>query len=226
MACPIAKAADEPLLVWYDNWLLGLSGGYANREALIQSSVTTFGNPLYYSRDASDNGWLAAVFGGYQAIHEKWLLGGEFNLEWQDIEKSHDYAFASRNVTATYRRKGMIDFSGRLGYAFCESLMPYVRLGVELSRDSLGSYFSGNSTSSVQLFNKAWIHRFLLGVGVEVPLPETCGISVRLEYDYHSKGKTIEDFGGTGIEPFLIEYYTAMQPRTYSGRVSVVWNFF
>ena len=78
MACPIAKAADEPLLVWYDNWLLGLSGGYANREALIQSSVTTFGNPLYYSRDASDNGWLAAVFGGYQAIHEKWLLGGEY----------------------------------------------------------------------------------------------------------------------------------------------------
>lgn len=211
---------------WYDNWLLGVSAGYATRKSTIQSSIQPVIGFSGYGQDVNDDGWLSAVFAGYQAVHEQWLLGGEFNLEWENIERSHNYNFSGCNVSTTYRRKGVLDFSGRLGFALAENWMPYLRVGVELSRDSLSSYFVGNTTPNVSLFNKAWIHRFILGAGAEMPIPGICGLTVRLEYDYHSKGKTIEDFGATGESITLIQYYTAMQPRTYSGRVSVVWNFF
>lgn len=209
---------------WLDNWLLGLSGGYATRKSDIDSRITTFPLVVTNVRDSSDNGWLAAGFGGYQAMLDKWLLGGEFNLEWQEIEDSHNYAFAGRNVNAEYRRKGSIALTGRIGYALTPNLLPYIRVGAEVSRDSLTSTFVGPPTSA-SIFNKAWIHRFIVGVGAEMPIPCTCGISLRLEYDYHSKGQTIEDYGSTGSGITTIEYYTAMQPRTYSGRLSVVWNF-
>jgi opacity protein-like surface antigen len=229
--CPSAFAIvleEDPFaLIWYDNWLLGVSAGYATRQGLLQSSITTNSTVLTgYSRDTSDNGWLAAIFGGYQAIHEEWLLGGEINLEWQNIEKTHRYTFYDRQVTAYYRRKGMIDFSGRVGYALTDNFMPYIRAGAEFSRDSLSSHYSGGSTANIQLYNKAWIHRFIVGIGAEMPVPGTCGITLRLEYDYHSKGKTIEDYNATGEGLTRIDYYTALQPRTYSGRLSVVWNFF
>jgi opacity protein-like surface antigen len=200
-----------------------MSGGYVTRNSVILSSVSDLTNLVGYSREGSDNGWLVAAFGGYQAINRQWLLGGEFNIEWQNIDHSHDYVFSDFDVTAKYRRKGMLDLSGRLGYALTTNFMPYVRLGVELSRDSLTSTFVGSITSGV-LNNKAWIHRFLLGMGVEMPIPGTCGITLRLEYDYHSKGKTIEDFGADIRSTEY--YYTAMQPRSYSGRLSIVWNFF
>lgn len=220
----VVYAGDFSTL-WHDNWLLGVSAGYATRKSTIQASVQPVTNFLGYGKDVNDDGWLTAIFVGYQAVHERWLLGGEFNLEWENIERSHHYNFSERNVSTDYRRKGVLDFSGRLGFALAENWMPYLRVGVELSRDSLSSYFVG-TTRSVSLFNKAWIHRFILGAGAEMPIPGVCGLTVRLEYDYHSKGKTIQDFGATGEGLTLIQYYTAMQPRTYSGRVSVVWNFF
>lgn len=224
MICPISYANWSTS--WHDNWLVGVSAGYAQRKSTVQASVQPFVGFTGYGKDVNDEGWLAAIFGGYQAVYEEWLLGGEFNLEWENIENSHHYNFAARDVSTTYRRKGLLDFSGRLGFAFAENWMPYLRVGVELSRDALSSYFVGNATPNITIFNKAWIHRFILGLGAEMPIPGMCGLTVRLEYDYHSKGKTIEDYGATGERLTLIQYYTAMQPRTYSGRASLVWNFF
>lgn len=215
---------------WYDNWLLGVSMGYADRNSVIQSSILDSNNLSGYSRESSDNGWLAAAFAGYQSIHNEWLLGVEFNLEWQNIANNiHQYAFSGRQVTAEYRRKGMLDLSGRLGYALTTNFMPYVRLGAEISRDALSSRFNGRSTPMVHLYNKGWIHRFLVGFGAEMPIPDIYGMSgmtVRLEYDFHSKGKTIQDYGATGEADSMITYSTGMQPRTYSGRLSFVWNYF
>lgn len=209
---------------WLDNWVVGVSGGYASREGDIVSSITGFRNYSAYSRSSSDDGWLGAAFIGYQSILGPLLFGGEFNLEYEMIDTSHTYAFADRHVTAEYRRKGLIDLSGRMGYAVTTNFMPYLRLGAELSRDSLISTFAGSSVPNASLYNKMWIHRFLVGLGVEMPVPDTCGMTVRLEYDFHSKGKTIETYDATGVGITLIDYYTAMQPRTYSGRISVVWN--
>lgn len=211
--------------VWLGNALLGISGGYMTRKSLVVSSVSTANNFLGYSRDASDNGWLGAGFAGYQAIHQQWLLGAELNIEWEAIEHTHRYFFATESVTAAYRRKGVFDLSGRVGYAFTPNWMPYVRVGGEISRDDLRSNFV-DSVTSINLFNKAWIHRFIVGLGAEMPIPDVPGLTVRLEYDYHSKGKTIEDYAATGTTVPILSYYTAMQPRSYSGRISVVWNFF
>jgi opacity protein-like surface antigen len=217
-----AQADLRPM--WEDNWVLGVSAGYASRESDIGSSITLFRNFSAYSRNSSDDGVLGAVFVGYQFVNGPLLAGGEFNLEWENINNSHTYDFSNRQVTAEYRRKGLIDLSGRIGYALTENFMPYLRVGAELSRDSLTSTFSGNAITSATLYNKAWIHRFIVGLGVEMPVPQTCGMTLRLEYDFHSKGKTIEAYAATGLEVTQIDYYTAMQPRTYSGRISGVWN--
>lgn len=224
LVCPASYA--EWATSWYDNWLLGVSAGYATRKSTLLASVEPVVGFTAYGQDINDDGWLAAIFTGYQLVHGQWLLGGEFNLEWENIERTHHYNFAQRNVSTAYRRKGVLDFSGRVGFALAENWMPYLRVGVEFSRDALSSDFVGNVTPDASLFNKAWIHRFILGLGAEMPVACIVGLTVRLEYDYHSKGKTIEDFGVTGTDVAFIQYYTAMQPRTYSGRLSLVWNFF
>ena len=228
---------------WLGNWLLGASLGYADREATLRTQSTDFlfnadgdlieSIPTQIQTDYTDKGFIQGIFGGYQAVCNRWLLGLELGLEWHHFDKVHPFLHVDEaNLLffegfACYKRSGMIDISSRFGFAITEYFMPYLRLGAEFGRDVFEIDFVPTlavlGTSSDK--QKHWTHRFLVGAGAEIPLPHTCGATLRLEYDYHSKARSFVLEGSTVPLPDIIIFNTSIQPSTQSVRMSLVWNF-
>jgi opacity protein-like surface antigen len=234
--------ARLPQSVWQncglDSWLFGLSAGYADREGDIDVRANYAAPPNFPQttviRDLSDTGFIYSAFAGYQVVYDYYLLGIELDVERQKIEDDHRFAFSDPrstlgwNANVRYRRNTMIGLTGRYGYALADFIMPYVRLGAEVSRDKLITFIGGEPSvypRSVILQEKAWVYRFLLGVGIEMPIP-CMPFNLRLEYDYHSKGKTIETNGMLLDGIINPEFQSDLQPKTQSGRLAIVWNFF
>ena len=228
---------------WVDNWLLGASLGYGDREATLRTQSTPFltnpdGDliefiPTQIHTDFTDKGFIQSIFGGYQAVCNRWLMGIELGIDWHHFDKIHPFLQVDAfnpivfEGFARYKRSGMIDISSRWGFAITEYFMPYLRLGAEFGRDvfeidfvpTLGNF----GTSSTK--QKHWTHRFLVGAGAEIPLPNTCGATLRLEYGYHSKARSFVLESGTVPVPDIIIFNTSIQPSTQTVRLSLVWNF-
>jgi opacity protein-like surface antigen len=235
---------------WSGNWLFGISGGYADRVGTVESELTYFNQifildspvtlrvPTSLVSTASDLGWIYSIFSGYQKTYQRWLLGLELNIDWHHIDEDHTIAFTDSiqllgwEESYRYKRRIMAGLSGRLGYAIADYFMPYARLGVEIGRDKFHSTFAINPSVGefdLALQGKQWIYRFLLGAGAEIPIP-CSSMSLRLEYNYHSKGKTMALsgflFDELEIIGPLVMCSSRTQPRTQSVRLAWVWNFF
>jgi opacity protein-like surface antigen len=231
---------------WIDNWLVGISGGYADRNGAL--TVMSTNNVLFtinentfpshsttYSRNLSDNGFIWGILVGYQAICHQWLVGIELNADRQSISQEHEFAFIDAdhflawNGSARYQRKMMAGLTGRIGYAVRTNFMPYLRGGVELGDDRLKTfYYSPLVQEGLPAFNEQnqWVYRFLLGAGVEFPIFPACGFTLRVEYDYHSKGKTLQTSATVFDGGFGYLFASQSQPQTQSARMTLVWNFF
>jgi len=219
-----------------DNWLVGGYVGYGHRQATFQSSIYYESNPpLFPTRDAreiSDTGVIAGMLLGYQAISNRCLAGIEVNLEAQPVDSQHGFAFRDDLGefgwvgNLRYQTSLTLAVSARLGYAIATYFMPYVRLGVEFDQDDFRTSFDNTLIGNITISETHWTHRFLLGFGAEVPIPNTCGITMRLEYNYHSKGRTIEPHGVIIDHLISPSLTSAMQPYMKSIRLAVVWNIF
>lgn len=226
---------------WTGNWYMGGSLGYAtlygddHTNMMYGFGALAANTAVDVYRDYSDNGLLVGVLAGYQEIRNQWLVGAEFTADLQSIDKNHPFAFSDAqelvgwNADVRYQRRNMLGLVGRVGYAVTPFMMPYFRLGVEFSNDKMTTSYFGNPAVypyDVVISQAHWLHRFLIGVGAEVPLPHTCGATMRLEYNFHSKGRTIEEYGSLVDGIFSPQFYNEMQPEMQSGRISLVWNFF
>jgi hypothetical protein len=151
------------------------------------------------------------------------------------MSRKLDFAFAdSQNLVGwngqiSYDRKFVLGLTGRVGYSFVSFLMPYVRFGVEMSDDEIHSFYRDNTSNIVfptgDGHTETWVYRFLVGIGAELPLPTCLPLSLRMEYNYHSKGKTLDatSVGVGGVAPV---FNASLQPWANSGRIVLVWNFF
>jgi hypothetical protein len=238
------------------NFLIGASGGYAGRSSNMAATVL-YNNPnLLFSgippstviEDYDDSGFTWGLLVGYQAQCESFILGAELSVDWEDYAEDHPFAFSDVraaqggiglgwNGNFRYERDVAIALTARFGYEL-ESLIyffppvfiPYIRFGVETSRDTVVASYSGDpavypfSTSSSK---QRWPYRFITGVGTEFPILLIPGLSIRLEYNYHSSGQTIETTSsindGQIVNPTFV---SAMDPIIQSGKVSFIWNFF
>lgn len=221
---------------WRTTPLIGISGGYAVRDGHITSSILYGNNPdtsATLVRDYSDNGLIYGILVGFQGFLHPWLLGIEVNLEWQDIDSPHAYAFSDIhgqfgwNASTTYRRETVVGLTGRVGYIFTPDVMPYFRFGAEVGRDKLATRFFGTNAFpiSVAIDSKVWVYRFLIGAGLEIPVP-CSSIVLRLEYDVHSKGKTVETNGAYTDGVINPVFNCQMQPLTQSGSIALVHYFY
>ncbi|MBS0287045.1 MAG: outer membrane beta-barrel protein [Proteobacteria bacterium] len=234
-------------------FLLGVSGGYAARSSNVSATVTYTNPAAQFAtippsnviEDYDDNGPTYGVFAGYQARCENWLLGGELSVDFEKIDELHPFAFSDVgaangtnglgwNGSFKYKRDYSIGFSLRMGYEF-ESLMlfvppvylPYLRAGVEMSKDTLEATYQGNnvvypfSTSSTY---RKWPYRFFAGAGCEFPILNPHA-SIRFEYLYHSSGQTVETQSSI-IDNGIVNptFNTAMDPIIQSVKIALVWN--
>jgi opacity protein-like surface antigen len=235
--------ADEffPHDIWkreYGHFLAGIFGGHAVREKELHIQIQSGGFPdlqsAEYFNDLSENGLFWGGLIGYQKVYDLRLIAGvEFDIaNYSNLNHTHTIAFSDAQglygtfAEVSYEQDWLVDLTGRVGYALSETCIPFVRFGVEVSRDKSRIVFTENSLGfpQITLEDRRWVYRFLTGLGIEVPIP--CrNVSIRFEYLFHSKGKTIETdaiYLDGIVNPI---YYAEQQPYTHSGRLSFVWNF-
>lgn len=235
LACSPLQAA------WQGNWLVGASGGYTTDRGELEITMLDSGRQTVTNRRFVDHGWLVGLLGGYQVKCNHWLLGAELNVDWYDLDNDDNentLAFTSAsgfanpalqgpawNGAATYEREWVVGLTGRMGYEIATYLMPYVRLGLEWSDDEL-SYIqtSNNNVITAQGDGSEDSIRGIAGIGAEIPFPMVSGLSVRVEYDYHTKGKRVDlDAAAAGNQnPLFV--HASRKPSYQTGIVSVVWN--
>lgn len=222
---------------WEYNWLLGLSGGYAASDGDV--SITVFSPPPTlevnsFNRDIDDDGFIGGVFTGYQARCNGWLFGAELALDWEDTDADRPFAGTIFDATGTpvgivgtahYDRETIFGLTARAGYEISPYIMLYLRAGAEWSRDKLFVTASTNSITPLfgSIEGRRTVTRFIGGIGFEMPVPIMTGLSFRAEYNYHSKGSSVEASGlATDGSTFVV---ADAKPRTNSVKASLVWNF-
>lgn len=218
---------------WEYNFLLGASAGYADRGGDLKfnsTSAAPANEPTSFSVNHTDNGFIWGVLGGVQATCNRWVFGAELSVDWHDFDENTQYTRASTAgmpvlLNARYEQGTIVGFSFRAGYEMAPSFLPYVRIGAETSSDKFatnGSVGAGG-TSVFVLEDSKNVYRFLLGIGLEIPLRTIPGLAFRGEYNYHSKGKMIKSEGvATGTAPSV---GSSIKTDAHAAKFSVVWNF-
>lgn len=217
---------------WESNWLLGVSGGWTNisGNAEYSFSEAPFDQPVFLGdADDSDNsGSIWGVFAGYQARCNGWLLGGELNVDWHDHNDGNDFAFTDLDDEAWvgnthFKRETVVGLTGRLGYAVSSFFMPYLRAGIETSRDKLeieATNVPDNIVVSADGSRRSY--RFVGGVGAELPVPALMGLSIRAEWNYHSRGRSIN--ADTLASDNVTVVNVSAKPHENTAKISLVWN--
>lgn len=227
----LALLGSTAAQAWKGNWLAGVSGGYASRQGnmdlnIIQDNLTQ----TTVSHDLSENGFVGGLFAGYDTFCNNWMLGGELKVDWHDSDDNNGFYFADNLGTATianatYDRGTTVGLSGRMGFALSRYLMPYLRLGVEGSRDklSLSTVNAAAPSVSASIDERRWVYRGLAGVGLELPIPKWEQLSFRAEYNFLSHGRSVT---ANGVASNNVTFLSASATqRTNEGRASLVWNF-
>lgn len=207
---------------WEGNWLVGVSGGYENRAGdmniylVDNQSAVPLDNQII---DADDKGFIWGFLGGYQARCNGWLFGIELNVDWHDNHKKHNFFFvdgldSTFAPTIRYERETNVGLTGRFGRAISDFFLAYIRLGAETSEDELHLSFDVESSRRQ--------YRFVGGLGAEMPFFLE-NLTLRTEYNYHSKGRRLEVNAVTPNNSTL--YVVDAKPQTHVALASLVWNF-
>lgn len=216
--------------MWEGNWLAGVYGGLAEREGDLDVFINhPLGLSTNYINAQEDTGFIGGVLGGYQVRCHEWLLGGELNFEWQDLGEDQESAFTdARDVgirtTARYYQNQVAAISGRFGYEVFPNFLPYVRLGVQTSRDKLvvfGTDTDYDESIDMESLRRVW--RLTAGIGAEIPACLLMGLSLRAEYNYRARA------GSINTEELAIDNQTvvtgSMRPKAHAVLVAFVLNF-
>lgn len=225
---------------WQGNWLLGVSGGWAwhNNDDDVTVSVltpSTFASATFDNDNDNSHG-IWGFLAGYQARCNGWLLGAEVNVDWRSNDDDDSFAFVTPAGTAfaatvSRDRDAVVGLTGRLGYEVSPFFMPYVRLGVDFGdRDHDFFLASTNLTPNITVTgsnddNDRW--GFVGGVGAEFPVPVIAGLSLRAEWNYHSRGNHGDDNNAfvASNGTTLIGVSGGNDRHEQTARASLVFNF-
>lgn len=149
-------------------------------------------------------------------------------MDWHDHDSAHGFAFTDSVGTAfsgsaRYHRETNVGLTGRFGHIIAQNILAYIRLGAETSRDEIHiSMLDPIVPNNVVGHDDRRQFRFVGGFGLEMPIILE-NLTVRAEYNYHSRGKNVEVVAvGTDTTTLLI---ADAHPHTHSVRASLVWNF-
>ncbi len=233
LSTALLAAAPAANAYWEYNFLIGASAGYADRGGNLNFNSTSpapASLPTDFSLNHTDNGFIWGLLGGVQATCNRWLFGAELSVDWHDFDENTQYTRAGAAgipvlLNARYEQGTIVGFSFRAGYEMAPSFLPYVRVGAETSSDKFatnGSVGPGGVPFFV-LEDSKNVYRFLLGIGLEIPLRTIPGLAFRGEYNYHSKGKVIKSTGMASDAATSVG--SSIKPDAHAAKFSVVWNF-
>ena len=226
---------------WEYNWLVGVTGGWAEREGTVYLNAAELNANLQVidevalSTKLKHSGWVWGLLGGYQARCNGWLVGLELNVDWANRHQSNNFQYStdatdSYAANADYKRDTNVGLSVRLGHQIAQYFLAYLRAGAETSRDRL-TVSAVNTTAAVTdsftISESRRVYRGVFGIGAEIPVPMVEGLSARAEYDYHTKGRNVHaqglDVNTTGGIVAAVSADTKQHAN--SGTLALVWNF-
>lgn len=231
--CTAVAMSSTAIASWEGSWLVGVSAGYGDRAGNATASIAYPAPSTIVTdivQDVDDSGFIWGFLAGYQARCNGWLFGTELNIDWHDFEDARSFSYTNgllqpTSGAFTHERGTVIGLSFRAGYEISEYIMPYIRLGAETSDDDLIFSTTTNTATGVTavLEGSERNVRFLGGLGLEMPIPMVSGLTTRVEYNYHSKGKVVE---ARGTASDNLTFLTAgSKPDEHSGKFSLVYNF-
>ncbi len=215
---------------WKGNFLLGVEGGFAARDAELNLLATEIGagaGQAGFAKNHADNGAIWGLLGGYQVTCNRLLLGMEASVSWQDFGERKNFHFVDAtpehyNIAAEHERDTVVGLTFRAGYKVTPWMMPYLRAGAETSNETI-IFASNNFTAgtALGLEDSRRAYRFVGGAGLEFPLIHQAVL--RLEYNYSSRGRGA---AATGVVPVSLETISAdIKPNQHAGLLALVWNF-
>jgi opacity protein-like surface antigen len=188
---PARKAAPPPVaaapLFTWTGFHLGFNRGFGG--GVSEADVGFAAPPGIWSTRTSDraSGWITGLQAGYDhQLGNNVVLGVETDLQWSDIETSHQAATATSDpaLTAVANTSQRLQWFGttraRLGYSFGR-LLPFVTGGVAYGETSVNSAQSLPGIA-VGVSQRATGVGWAAGAGVDVALSDR--LSARADYLY------------------------------------------
>lgn len=213
-----------------ENFLIGVDGGYAWRDATARAEARNAANNVFfqYARDYDTDGGIFGIFGGFQFMCDRWLVGLELNFGWQGFDDEQHFTEVYGPTTVTgfvdYEREYVLNASFRFGYAVTDWMLGYVRLGVETSNDVLKAVVDIDGARSFDMDEKHRSVRYMVGAGAEFPIPTFANLSVRLEYNYSQRDGGFGQANAVfGVAPASV--YAEVEPNQHAVKAALVWNF-
>ena len=229
----------EPLYryhVPHNNFFLGGMLGYGTQAEEFLTRFTVPGGDIAlqvpgnnaYNLRISDSGIMMGLLGGWQWRCARTLVGLEGNVDFNTTERK-DRQYASMDPTNTnsfygtalYDRGNVYGLTGRAGYFVTPFFLPYVRLGAQVSRDTVNFQVNINSGAFNDFSStKKDVYGFVAGVGAEIPT-YIGNSTLRVEYNFvRTESVIIED----NVIP-VIGVHKFRYPQSQIGKVTWVWNF-
>ncbi len=231
---------------WEYNWLLGVSAGGAwhgnNDDVTLTIADPNAVPPLFESitlngNNNDDDNFIWGFLAGFQGRCNGWLLGGEVNVDWRGNGNDDNFTVDSvlvgpAGVVGTIHRDRdpVWGLTGRIGYEVAPFFMPYIRLGADWGRRNFS--FTAATTNLLQNItvaagndddNSKW--GFVGGIGAEFPLPVMAGLSLRAEWDYHSRKHDDNNIVGLASDGTSIFTLNGGTSHENTARASLVFNF-
>jgi len=217
------------------NWVVGVSGGLTRYKGEFNTDVSYTNVPNFPNTSVKevyrDTVGVGGVLLGYQKRYYGWWLGGEANLDWYSPAKDRFFVFSDVAGIYTWGAKAhheygpTLGFSARLAYEMAPYFIAFMRAGVEGSHSKIEAEIAGPPVTypfSLTMKKENMTYRYFVGMGFETPLWRA--IAARLEYQYHSPGRSLEESGMIvdGVVNPLFSINTT--PKIHLLRASLVWN--
>jgi len=216
--------------------LVGGTVGYARINGMYPVSIGYTIAPGLPPLTVIDNfrefGWMAGVIAGMEWHFNGWVLAAE--IEFDHYSSDHRSSFQALdhvnflgwNVTEEFTRRWSGMVSARIGYPMAPYFVPFMRLGLEGSRDQLESTYASIGAIHYQLAvdSKRWLERYVAGVGVDIPICLNKPWWVRIEYDAHLPFNNI-DSQHTIVDGLLNpSFESGAKPKTQTIKVGLIWK--
>ena len=178
----------------------------------------------------SNSNVLYGATAGADWFYQRLMIGLGASLEGNQADKAQRFNLEApigtfQNAQFQYARGASTQAFIRLGYKIADYMMPYVKAGLNSSRDDMT--FTANTVSGIGAgarYNYTLTDRIntpLLGIGLEVPL-FLYRFSMRFEYNYIASDEVrMSAPADNGLGTIRVNF----RPETHQAKLAWVWNF-
>lgn len=216
--------------------VVGATLGYARINGMYPVSIDYTIAPGLPPLGVIDNfrefGWMAGALAGIEWHCNRWVLAGEIEFDHYTSDHSSNFQALDHinvltwNVSEEFKRSWAGIISIRLGYPMAPRFVPFMRLGLEGSRDKLDSSYESIGAVDYLLVvdTKRWLNRYVAGVGVDVPICLNKPWWVRIEYDAHLPFNNIDSQQAIIDGLLNPSFESGAKPKTQTIKVALLWK--